>query len=71
MAQNWRVKRGTEVRYRNASNRVFHAIVTAVTNQTTVNLRVGNGATKLAVTGALRRTAEGTGAGWYRHGSDF
>lgn len=63
----WAVRAGTAVRYRDLGGRVFHAIVTTVTDQNTVNLRVGNGATKLAVTGALRET-DRTGAGWYRNG---
>ena len=70
MAQKWKVRVGTVVRYRNVGGRVFHAIVTTVTNQTTVNLRWGNGSTKGSVTGAVRDTNR-TGAGWFRHGSDF
>lgn len=63
----WSVRAGTAVRYRDATGRVFHAIVTAVTNQDTVDLRVGNGATKLTVTTVPRET-DRTGAGWYRNG---
>lgn len=61
MAQSWRARPGTAVRYRDGAGRVFHAIVTAVTNQTTLDLRVG----RTAVAGSVRDTNR-TGAGWFR-----
>ena len=59
------VRPGSFVRYRTAAGRVRHAIVTAVTNQTTINLRIGNGSTKQTVTGAAKKQPhDGGGAGW-------
>jgi len=58
-------KVGTSVRYRE-SGRVYHAIVTGVTNQTTLNLRIGNGATKKVVTGATKVDPTGTTTGFYQ-----
>jgi hypothetical protein len=69
MSATYKVKAGQPVRYRTAGGRILHAIVTAVTNQTTVNLRVGNGPTKLVVTGATKVAAHDRGgAGWYQGG---
>jgi len=56
---------GTSVRYRE-SGRVYHAIVTAVTNQTTLNLRIGNGATKRTITGATKVNPTGATTGFYQ-----
>lgn len=58
------VRPGSFVRYRSAT-RVRHAIVTAVTDQTTIDLRIGNGSTKQTVTGAAKKQPhDGGGAGW-------
>jgi hypothetical protein len=67
MSASYKVRAGQPVHYRTAAGRIRHAIVTAVTDQSTVNLRVGNGPTKLAVTGATKVAArDGGGAGWYQ-----
>jgi hypothetical protein len=59
------VRTGSFVRYRTAAGRVRHAVVTAVTDQTTINLRIGNGSTKQSVTGAVKKQPhDGGGAGW-------
>lgn len=62
------LKVNRRVKYRNASGRVRTARITAVTNATTLNLRVGIGPTKLAVTGAIKVNPHTTGAGWFRSG---
>lgn len=64
MAQ--KIQTGTKVRYRTAGGRIRPATVTAVTNQTTLNLRIGNGATKQTVTGASKVAKRTAGAGWYQ-----
>lgn len=61
-------KAGTKVRYRNSSGRVFPAVVTAVTSQTKVNLRIGNGATKGAVTGANKVSPHASTTGFFQGG---
>lgn len=59
------VRPNSFVRYRTATGRICHAVVTAVTDQTTINLRIGNGSTKQTVTGATKRQPrDGGGAGW-------
>lgn len=59
------IQTGTFVRYRTAAGRIRHAVVTAVTSQTVIDLRVGNGSTKLAVTSAPKVAMRaGGGAGW-------
>jgi hypothetical protein len=58
-------KKGTTVRYRQ-SGRVYHAVVTGVTNQTTLDLRVGNGSTKKVVTGATLVSHHGSATGFYQ-----
>jgi len=58
-------KVGTSVRYRE-SGRVYHAIVTGVTNQTTLNLRIGNGSTKRVITGATKVSKHGSSTGFYQ-----
>lgn len=69
MSASYKVQAGQPVKYRNAAGRISHAIVTAVTDQSTVNLRVGNGSTKLVVTGAIKKAArDGGTAGWYQGG---
>ena len=60
------VKAGSKVRYRDADGRVWPAVVTAVTDQTTIDLRVGNGATKLSVTGATKVVRRGSTVGWFQ-----
>lgn len=63
------VQTGSFVRYRTSTGKFEHAIVTAVTDQTTIDLRVGNGSTKLVVTGAVKKTMrDGGTAGWIRGG---
>lgn len=61
-------KVGTKVRYRNAAGRVFSAVVTAVTSQTKVNLRIGNGATKSTVTGANKVNPHASTTGFFQGG---
>lgn len=58
-------KVGTTVRYRE-SGRVYRAIVTAVTNQTTLNLRIGNGTSKRVIIGAVKVNPTGTTTGFYQ-----
>ena len=64
----WQPKVGLAVRYRNAGGKVRGAIITAVTNANTLNLRIGNGATKATITGATKKThgSTSTGAGWFK-----
>lgn len=64
----WVARVGGFVRYRNAAGRVRGAIITGVTSQTTLNLRIGNGATKATITGATKKThgSTSTGAGWFK-----
>ena len=57
---------GTKVRYRNAAGRVQPAVVTAVTNQTTLNLRIGNGPTRTTITGAAKVARKGVTVGWFQ-----
>lgn len=58
---------GSFVRYRTSAGRIRHAVVTAVTDQTTIDLRIGNGATMSTVSGATKKTAhDGGTAGWMR-----
>ena len=67
MSASYKVQVGQPVRYRTAANRIRHAIVTAVTSQSVVDLRIGNGSTKSAVTSASKIAArDGGGAGWYQ-----
>jgi hypothetical protein len=67
MSSSYVVQVGQAVQYRTAANRVRHAIVTAVTSQSVVDLRVGNGSTKLTVAAAPKvAKRDGGGAGWYR-----
>lgn len=56
------------MRYRTAGGRVHPAVITLVTSQTVVNLRVGNGPTKSTIVGALKVSAHTTGAGWFHSG---
>ena len=58
---------GTFVKYRTASGRIRHAVVTGVTSQTKVDLRIGNGATAAKITGVDKKTMrDGGTAGWLR-----
>lgn len=67
MSNTFQVQVGRAVKYRTASGRIRHAIVTSVTNQSTVDLRVGNGSTKLSVAAVAKVTKRvGTGAGWHQ-----
>ena len=67
MSASYYVHPGQPVNYRTSTGRIQHAIVTSVTNQSTVNLRVGNGSTKLVVTGAAKKAKrDGGTAGWYQ-----
>ena len=69
MSASYKVQTGQPVKYRDSAGRVRRGIVTAVTDQSTVNLRIGNGSTKLAVTGATKKAArDGGTAGWYQGG---
>lgn len=60
------IQAGTTVKYRQADGRVRHAIVTGVTDQSTLDLRVGNTSTKLVVTGATKVARHGSAVGWYQ-----
>lgn len=73
MAQVWQVRVGTTVRYRDANARVHHATITAVTDQDTVDLRIGLAGKNETVAGATRLTTYDPTApytpGWYRFGT--
>ena len=63
------VKAGTKVWYRDANGDEHHAVVTAITSQTVVDLRVGSGANATAVADLTRRAkGDGLGEGWLRVG---
>lgn len=65
----WQVRAGTSVRYRDAGNRIHHATVTTVTNQTTIDLRHGHGSTPITAVPRVTETADGVG--WFRHGVEL
>lgn len=60
------VQAGSKVRYRNADGRVRPATVTAVTDQETIDLRVGNGATKRAEADVAKVARKGVTVGWFQ-----
>jgi hypothetical protein len=62
----YRPRAGLKVRYRDATGNVHHAVITAVTNDDTVDLRVGRDLTVAAVPRATER--HNNVAGWYRSG---
>lgn len=63
----WAPKIGRSVTYRNAQGRIFHAVITAVTNQTTVTLRIGSASNpkKVVVAGATKVARRSASAGWW------
>lgn len=52
-------------RYRGSDNRVWPAIITAVTDDETVDLRIGHGATHAGVPMVTHASGD---TGWYRAG---
>lgn len=58
------MKAGTKVRYRDAAQRVHPATVVSVTNQTTLNLRIGRGGATISAVSKVAR--KGATVGWYQ-----
>lgn len=59
------VQTGSKVRYRDGDGRVRPATVTAVA-ESTIGLRVGNGATKLTEADVEKVNRTGTTVGWFQ-----
>lgn len=55
-------------RYRDSHGRVYHAIITNVVNPTTIDLRVGNGPTKMVVTNVAKVSPHSIEEGWFLSG---
>lgn len=56
---------GTKVKYRTAAGRVRAATVTGVINQSSLNLRIGRGATAQSLSTVSKVSRKGSTAGWF------